>query len=79
MLTYRENTARTWIFAEDKYKLMHLEMFNHGIVHAECMCKQETKFLNSIGKIIFYTINNYLFDPIKGIVQNFNFARASIT
>ncbi len=25
------------IFAEDKYQLMHLEMFNHHIIHAECM------------------------------------------
>ncbi len=25
------------IFTEDKYQLMHLEMFNHHIVHAECL------------------------------------------
>jgi kynurenine formamidase len=25
------------IFTEDKYQLMHLEMFNHSIVHAECV------------------------------------------
>ncbi len=24
-------------FSDDKYQLMHLEMFNHGIIHAECM------------------------------------------
>ena len=24
-------------FDDSKYQLMHLEMFNHGIVHAECM------------------------------------------
>lgn len=27
----------TEIFTDDKYQLMHLEMFNHGIIHAECM------------------------------------------
>ncbi|TVQ38848.1 MAG: cyclase family protein [Spirochaetaceae bacterium] len=25
------------IFTDDKYQLMHLEMFNHSIVHAECV------------------------------------------
>ncbi|MFO7730601.1 MAG: cyclase family protein [Spirochaetia bacterium] len=25
------------IFPDDKYQLMHLEMFNHGIIHAECL------------------------------------------
>jgi kynurenine formamidase len=25
------------IFTDDKYQLMHLEMFNHGIIHAESM------------------------------------------
>jgi kynurenine formamidase len=25
------------IFTDDKYQLMHLEMFNHSIVHAECL------------------------------------------
>ena len=25
------------VFTDDKYQLMHLEMFNHQIVHAECM------------------------------------------
>ena len=25
------------VFPDDKYQLMHLEMFNHGIIHAECM------------------------------------------
>ena len=25
------------IFPDDKYQLMHLEMFNKGIIHAECM------------------------------------------
>ncbi len=25
------------VFTDDKYQLMHLEMFNHGIVHAECI------------------------------------------
>lgn len=25
------------IFSEDKYQLMHLEMFNHHIIHAECL------------------------------------------
>jgi len=25
------------VFTDDKYQLMHLEMFNHGIVHAECL------------------------------------------
>ena len=25
------------VFAPDKYQLMHLEMFNHGIIHAECV------------------------------------------
>jgi kynurenine formamidase len=25
------------VFAGDKYQLMHLEMFNHGIIHAECL------------------------------------------
>ena len=24
-------------FSDDKYQLMHLELFNHGIVHAECV------------------------------------------
>lgn len=24
-------------FTDDKYQLMHLEMFNHGIIHAECV------------------------------------------
>jgi kynurenine formamidase len=24
------------IFTEDKYQLMHIEMFNHGIIHVEC-------------------------------------------
>jgi arylformamidase len=24
-------------FDDDKYQLMHLEMFNHGIIHAECL------------------------------------------
>ena len=27
----------TDIFTDDKYQLMHLEMFNHSIVHAECV------------------------------------------
>lgn len=27
----------TEVFTDDKYQLMHLEMFDHGIVHAECM------------------------------------------
>jgi arylformamidase len=25
------------VFADDKYQLMHIEMFDHGIVHAECL------------------------------------------
>ena len=25
------------VFTDDKYQLMHLEMFNHGIIHAECL------------------------------------------
>ncbi len=25
------------IFTTDKYQLMHLEMFNHGLIHAECI------------------------------------------
>lgn len=25
------------VFSDDKYQLMHLEMFPHGIIHAECM------------------------------------------
>lgn len=25
------------IFPDDKYQLMHLEMFDHGIIHAECL------------------------------------------
>lgn len=25
------------VFSDDKYQLMHLEMFNHSIVHAECV------------------------------------------
>ena len=25
------------VFAPDKYQLMHIEMFNHGIIHAECV------------------------------------------
>ncbi len=25
------------VFSDDKYQLMHLELFNHGIIHAECM------------------------------------------
>lgn len=25
------------VFSEDKYQLMHLEMFNHHIIHAECL------------------------------------------
>jgi kynurenine formamidase len=25
------------IFADEKYQLMHIEMFDHGIVHAECL------------------------------------------
>jgi kynurenine formamidase len=24
-------------FSDDKYQLMHIEMFNHGIIHAECL------------------------------------------
>ncbi|MGV8038938.1 MAG: cyclase family protein [Thermoanaerobaculaceae bacterium] len=24
-------------FSDDKYQLMHLELFNHGIIHAECL------------------------------------------
>ena len=24
-------------FSDDKYQLMHIEMFNHGIIHAECV------------------------------------------
>jgi arylformamidase len=24
-------------FSDDKYQLMHIELFNHGIIHAECM------------------------------------------
>jgi hypothetical protein len=35
------------IFAEDKYQLMHLEMFNHGIIHAECMGGDIDLLLNS--------------------------------
>ena len=27
----------TEVFEDDKYQLMHLEMFNHGICHAECL------------------------------------------
>lgn len=27
----------TEVFTEDKYQLMHLEMFPHGIIHAECV------------------------------------------
>lgn len=26
----------TEVFADDKYQLMHIEMFNHGIIHVEC-------------------------------------------
>jgi hypothetical protein len=25
------------IFEDGKYQLMHIEMFNHGIIHAECL------------------------------------------
>ena len=31
------NTPLADFFDDSKYQLMHLEMFNHGIVHAECM------------------------------------------
>jgi hypothetical protein len=24
-------------FSDDKYQLMHIELFNHGIIHAECL------------------------------------------
>lgn len=27
----------TEVFTDDKYQLMHLEMFNHHIIHAECL------------------------------------------
>ena len=27
----------TEVFTDDKYQLMHLEMFNHQIIHAECL------------------------------------------
>jgi len=37
----------TDIFTDDKYQLMHLEMFNRGICHAECMG----------GDIVFFLIN----------------------
>ena len=25
------------VFTDDKYQLMHIEMFPHGIIHAECV------------------------------------------
>jgi hypothetical protein len=25
------------VFSDDKYQLMHIEMFDHGIIHAECV------------------------------------------
>jgi hypothetical protein len=25
------------VFSDDKYQLMHIEMFPHGIIHAECV------------------------------------------
>ena len=31
------NKSLDEIFSTDKYQLMHLEMFNHGIIHAECL------------------------------------------
>ena len=36
---FKENYGKglSEIFPDDKYQLMHLEMFNHGIIHAECV------------------------------------------
>ena len=31
------NKSLDEVFSTDKYQLMHLEMFNHGIIHAECL------------------------------------------
>lgn len=35
------------VFDESKYQLMHIEMFNHGIVHAECVGGDIDLLLNS--------------------------------
>ncbi len=39
------------VFTPDKYQLMHIEMFNHGIVHAECVGGDIDLLLNRRVKI----------------------------
>ncbi len=39
------------IFTDDKYQLMHLEMFNHQIIHAECLGGDIDLLLNKRCKI----------------------------
>ncbi len=42
------------VFTEDKYQLMHLEMFNHGIIHAECVGGDIDLLLNQRVQIGFF-------------------------
>ncbi len=39
------------VFTPDKYQLMHIEMFNHGIIHAECVGGDIDLLLNRRVKI----------------------------
>lgn len=41
----------TEVFTDDKYQLMHLEMFPHGIIHAECVGGDIDLLLNQRVKI----------------------------
>ena len=41
-------------YTEDKYQLMHIEMFNHGIIHAECLGGDIDLLLNQRAQIGFF-------------------------
>ncbi|MFP4484362.1 MAG: cyclase family protein [Spirochaetota bacterium] len=41
-------------YTEDKYQLMHIEMFNHGIIHAECVGGDIDLLLNQRATIGFF-------------------------
>jgi kynurenine formamidase len=41
-------------YSEDKYQLMHIEMFNHGIIHAECLGGDIDLLLNQRAQIGFF-------------------------
>jgi kynurenine formamidase len=41
-------------FTEDKYQLMHIEMFNQGIIHAECLGGDIDLLLNQRAQIGFF-------------------------